>query len=151
MSISVAITPLALELAATVAGTCFVVGVALIGVGGVLGFQISKKELDSHASAKLAEASKQLDTAHARIRDTRQEVENLQGGNLEGVQSAAAGVRTAAADAESSASAAKSALEQVSGIVGALPENLRFSAVLMLVGMVLVSVATTQFGGTSLF
>jgi hypothetical protein len=32
-----------------------------------------------------------------------------------------------------------------------LPENLRFAGVLVLVGTVLIGVATIQFGGTSLF
>ena len=47
--------------------------------------------------------------------------------------------------------AAKSALEQVGSIVASLPENLRFAGLLVLVGAVLMSVATIQFGGTSLF
>jgi len=50
-----------------------------------------------------------------------------------------------------SADAAKSALEQVQGIVGALPENLRFAGLLVLIGTLLISVATVQFGHISLF
>jgi hypothetical protein len=69
-------------------------------------------------------------------------------GDLEG---AGRELREAAADADTSAGAAKSALDQMSGIVGALPENLRFAGMLALVGTVLVSVATVQFGGTFLF
>jgi hypothetical protein len=152
MSMSIALAHETSKLTELVAGTCFLVGVALIGAGAVLGFLVSKRGLIAATDApkKLAEASRQLNVAHQRISDTRQEVENLQSGNLEGIQDPS-GASAAAAEAESSATAAKSALEQVSGIVGALPENLRFSGVLLLVGTVLVSVATTQFGGTPLF
>ena len=45
----------------------------------------------------------------------------------------------------------KSALDEVSGIVAALPENLRFAGLLILVGAALMSVATVQFGGHSIF
>jgi hypothetical protein len=39
----------------------------------------------------------------------------------------------------------------VQGIVAALPENLRFAGLLVLVGTVLMGVATIQFGGVSPF
>ncbi|HET9287130.1 MAG TPA: hypothetical protein VFO26_06185 [Gaiella sp.] len=57
----------------------------------------------------------------------------------------------AVAAAGASTEAASSALEQVQGIVAALPENLRFAGLLILVGAVLMGVATVQFGDVSLF
>lgn len=56
-----------------------------------------------------------------------------------------------AQEASASAAAAKSAIEQVQGIVGSLPVNVRFAGLLVLVGAVLMSVATIEFGGVSLF
>ena len=58
---------------------------------------------------------------------------------------------SAAASAQTTAAEAKNTLEEIGGIVGALPENLRFAGLLILVGTVLMSVATVQFGGHSLF
>lgn len=133
-----------------VALTCMVLGVLLIVAGSALGIAVSTRQ------TKLAQAKGDLDAAQQRFQATRQQLEGMQAGGLESVgggelEGASSQLHQAAVDAESTAGAAKSALEQVGGIVGALPENLRFSAVLLLVGTVLVSVATIQFGGTSLF
>lgn len=133
-----------------VALTCMVLGVLLIIGGSVLGLAVS-----THQS-KLVQAKGDLDAAQQRFQDTRQQLESMHTGDLESVgggelAGAKGRLHQATVDAESTTGAAKSALEQVSGIVGALPENLRFPGVLLLVGTVLVSVATIQFGGTSLF
>jgi hypothetical protein len=56
-----------------------------------------------------------------------------------------------ASEAEMKAGQVKSTIDEVSGIVGALPENLRFAGLLVLVGTALMSVATVRFGGHSLF
>jgi hypothetical protein len=42
-------------------------------------------------------------------------------------------------------------LSKCKGSLPPLPENLRFSGMLVLVGAVLISIATIQFGGVSLF
>lgn len=151
MSIA-ALIPLALTGAQFVGWTCLVIGVLLIAVGAGLGIQARRtplakaKEQIDHASGKLAEAQQS-------IGKTRERLDSLSKGGLESSVLASAGqeARGAAADAESSTSDAKSALEQVSGIVGSLPEHLRFAGLLVLVGTVLVGVATVQFGGTALF
>lgn len=57
----------------------------------------------------------------------------------------------AVSDAKEKGAEAQSVLQEIGSIVSALPENLRFAGLLVLVGTVLMSVATTQFGGHALF
>ncbi len=57
----------------------------------------------------------------------------------------------AAEDAKERTAEAKTAVQQVQDIISALPENLRFAGLLVLIGTALMSVATIQFGGVSLF
>lgn len=121
---------------------CLLVGIAVLGAGVWIGFRTGVTQAPEKAKEKLAEASQKIDEAKEHIERTTAATE----GGLE-----SAGPAEAGAAAGSSADAAKSALEQVQGIIGALPENLRFAGVLVLVGTVLMSVATIQFGGTSLF
>jgi hypothetical protein len=110
-----------------VALVCLALGFALIVSGTAHGIAVSRRE------SKVAQVTGELEAAQRRFHDTRDRLESMQVGGLE------------------AAGAAKTAVEQISGVVGALPENLRFSGLLLLVGTVLVSVATIQFGGTSLF
>lgn len=148
MPISFALTPETLSGGEFVAGVSLVLGVALVAGSGLFGIGIN-----THGSTKIAQPKDELDDAQQRIQDTRQQLDNLEAGGLEAAGDLAGAdrqLRQAAADAETSAGASKSVLEQVSGIVGALPENLRFTGMLVLVGTVLVSVATIQFGGTFL-
>jgi chromosome segregation ATPase len=146
MPISFALTPETLSGGEFVARISMVLGVVLVAGGELLGIGIS-----THGSTKIAQATDELDNAQQRIQDTRQQLDNLEAVGLEAAGDLAGvdrQLRQAAADAETSAGAAKSALEQVRGILGALPENLRFG-MLVLVGTVLVNVATIQFGNTS--
>lgn len=144
--------PLALTGAEFVALFCLVLGSALICTGAWLGIQASRKPLLA-AKEKIEAVSEKLDEAHQSIGKTRDSLDSLSHGGLEmaGLASAGQEASGAAADAATSTKEAKSALDQVSGIVGSLPEHLRFAGMQVLVGAVLVGVATVQFGGTTIF
>jgi uncharacterized membrane protein YcjF (UPF0283 family) len=133
-----------------VAWICFVVGIALLVAGVAIGLWMSLKQLPrkaEEARAKLEDASAKLEMARAHV----QTASTAANANLESFTPGGAGGKNAAEAAQESTEAAKTALEQVQGIVGSLPENLRFAGLLVLVGTVLMSVATVQFGGISLF
>ncbi len=93
------------------------------------------------ADAKIGEAKAQLEQTTSAVADS----------SLESFPATAADATAAAEAAQESVQAAKTAFEQVGDIVSALPENLRFAGVLVLVGAVLIGVATIQFGGVSIF
>jgi Sec-independent protein translocase protein TatA len=124
---------------------CLVIGILVLGAGVFTGLRTSLSEAPGKAKDKLDEASQKIAEAKEHIDRT---TEAMEGGMAAAVSAEA---RSAGEAAGTSADAAKSAIEQVEGIVGALPENLRFAGVLVLVGTVLIGVATIQFGGTSLF
>jgi hypothetical protein len=125
-----------------VAWICFVVGLVVLLVGVGIGLFISLKK----APATAADAKAAVENAKSKIDETKARVQEAATPGLE------AGQATSSAQAAvATTDAAKSALEQVSGIVGSLPEPLRFAGMLVLVGTVLVSVATIQFGGVKLF
>jgi len=133
-----------------VAWICFAVGIALLLTGSALGLWLSLRHAPTRAKearAALEEASRKLEQAKAHV----QTASEATGSNLELAGAETASAKTAADAAQESTEAAKTAIEQVQGIVGALPENLRFAGLLVLVGTVLMGVATVQFGGTSLF
>ena len=119
-----------------VAWTCFVLGTVLLLVGVVLGFYVTFRSTREHVKAKMEQAKQKIDELKATA-----------------VSSAKADSANepAAAAAASTAEAAKGTLEEVQGIIAALPEAARFPGLLILVGTVLMSVATVQFGGHSLF
>jgi hypothetical protein len=114
-----------MDLEEVVAGLCGLVGVALIGYGCAVGAQAAAK-VKTTVDEVLKAQEVRISTASAQTFD---------------------GTAVGTVTEET----AKSALEQIGGIVGSLPEHLRFAGLLVLVGTVLVSVATIQFGGTSLF
>jgi hypothetical protein len=128
-----------LDNAATIAWICFVIGAITLFVGLYIGLKLAPEKAE-------AETKQKIDEAKAKLEETTSQLQAAASGTLEG--GAAAG---AAATATATAEAAKSALEQVGGIVGSLPEYQRFSGMLVLVGAVLMSVGTIQFGGTSIF
>jgi len=142
---------LAVTQAQVVGWTCFVVGVVLLLGGVVVGLLVTLRQ----ARRKLEDAKTKLDHARAKLEEAR--------GHIERTSSAAANAGNEAVGAPwpdateavevagASTEEAQSALDQVEGIVAALPENLRFAGLLILVGTVLMSVATVQFGGVSLF
>jgi len=142
---------LAFSQADAVAWLCFLIGGIVLFGGVAVGLWNSFR----NAPQKTEEAKAKLDEARAKIEEAKAHIEEstsaAAGGNLESFSESTADASTAAAAAGASTDAAKSALEQVQGIVAALPENLRFAGLLILVGTVLIGVATIQFGGVSLF
>lgn len=138
----------ALTQADAVAWACFLVGITVLAAGVGVGFWTSLRQ----APAKAREARAALEEASEKLQQARRHAETAAAGStLEGLAPGAAGGKDAAQAAQESTEAAKSAIEQVEGIVGSLPENLRFAGLLVLVGTVLIGVATIQFGGVSLF
>jgi hypothetical protein len=137
----------AMEGGAVVGAVCLVVGLMLIGVGAYLGVKYQVRATSQEAHVQLARARQEIQDASAQIDQVRNAVTGPQ---LEGVGGAEV-MADAASKAADSNEKAQSALEQVGSIIGSLPENMRFAGMLVLVGTVLVSVSTIQFGGTSLF
>jgi hypothetical protein len=119
-----------------VAWTCFVVGIVLLFAGVLIGLALTFRK----AAKEVQEKMKVL----------RRKVDELKDTAINGSLKPSADEQSASA-AETKAADVKSTLDEVSGIVGALPENLRFAGLLVLVGTALMSVATVQFGGHSLF
>jgi hypothetical protein len=119
-----------------VAWTCFVIGTALLLGGVFIGLYVTFKTAREHVRSKVDEA--------------RRKIDELKTTAVSAAQSDRAS-EPAAAAAASTAEAAKSSLEQLQGIIAALPEAMRFPGLLILVGAILMSVATVQFGGHSLF
>ena len=130
---------------------CLVVGILVLFGGVAIGLSTSRTQAGKgakEARAKLAEARARIEEAKRRIERTTSAVS---GSGEESLAVNATGATEAAEAAGESTEAAGTALEQVEGIVAALPENLRFAGLLVLVGTVLIGVATIQFGGVSLF
>ncbi len=119
-----------------VAWMCFVVGIVLLFAGVLIGFALTFRKTTKDVRDK--------------VMQLRTKVDELKETAINGSLKASADEQAASA-AETQAAEAKSALDEVSGIVGALPEHLRFAGLLVLVGTALMSVATVQFGGHSLF
>jgi hypothetical protein len=139
---------------ATVVGwVCLVAGLLLIGVGASLGVRASVAAAPAAVKARLDEAARKMESAARNVGDARERIGVARQAGQESRSQADAGeaAQRAADEAVQSTADAKSALEQVGSIVGSLPETLRFPGLLVLVGTVLTSVATIQFGGTSLF
>ncbi len=134
-----------------VAWLCFGIGTAVLTVGVALGTARSLR----HAPAKTEEASAKLDEARARLDAATVHIaastSAVATADLESFDASAADASTAAQAAGASVEEAKSALEQAQSIIAALPENLRFAGLLILVGAILMGVATVEFGGVSLF
>jgi hypothetical protein len=129
----------ALDNAEAIAWLCFVLGAIVLIVGLYIGLKTAPEKVEKENKQK-------LDEAKTKLEETTSQLKAATSGNLEG--GAAAG---AAATATEKAEEAKSALEQVGGIVGSLPEHQRFPGMLVLVGTVLMGVGTIQFGGTAIF
>jgi hypothetical protein len=119
-----------------VAWSCFFVGVVLLFAGVAIGLALSFRKQAQDVKRKVDEALDQVD--------------ELKDMATSGWMKATAD-EGAAATAETKAAEAKSTLQEIGGIVASLPENLRFAGLLVLVGTALMSVATVQFGGHSLF
>ena len=119
-----------------VAWVCFAVGIVLLLAGVAVGLLLSLAPMREDWHRKLAQL--------------RGQVDDLRATAVRGSESAAPDER-AVADAEKQSAALKGGLDEIGGIVASLPENTRFAALLVLVGAALMSVATVQFGGHSIF
>jgi gas vesicle protein len=142
---------IALTQADAVGWLCFVLGAVVLVGGAAIGLSTSLKrapQKTEEARAKLEEARARIDEARAHIEETTSAAADP---DPESVAASSVQASTAAEAAGASTDAAKSALEEIQGILAALPENLRFAGLLILVGTVLIGVATIQFGGVSLF
>jgi hypothetical protein len=125
----------------TVGVACLVVGIALVVAGAVIGLVLNVKNGGSDGTAAVAKskvenaitkASALKETAKQAAVSTNPEPQTEKsadqaGGEIDGV------------------------LKEVAGMIGALPEGLRFSGLLVIFGALLMSVATVQFGGHSIF
>ena len=127
-----------LKNAEVVAWVCLTAGLVVLIAGVIIGLVLSLR--------KPQEAQNQVEEAKAKIDETKAELERARVPGLEAGEAA-----SAAGAAAEKAEEAKSALEQVSSIIASLPEQVRFAGMLVLVGTLLISVATIQFGGVSLF
>jgi len=117
----------------------FVLGAVVLVIGIYVGLSTSLKGTTDTAKEKLEVAKESLDSAKGKIEETKAAVPDTED------------AETAGGAADAAADKAKSALEQASDIISALPENLRFAGLLILIGTILMGVATIQFGGVSLF
>jgi hypothetical protein len=139
--------PLALAGAGIVGVICLVVGILVLGAGILMGFWIAPRRAAGQAQTKLEQASHEIDNAMQHLEATMA----ASAGSTTETKGDATPAWTAADAARQSTDAAMTALGQVQSIVAALPVNLRFAGVLVLIGTVLIGVATMQFGGVSLF
>ena len=126
---------------------CLAVGVLLVAAGVVAGFKTNAATTGA-ARQKINDAQKQLDGAKQQAQTATRMLQQEGVGDPAKVGAAATSATKAASD---SADTAKSALEQAASIISSLPENTRFAGMLVLLGTLLMSVATIQFGGTSIF
>lgn len=139
-----------LDSAELVAWVCLVVGVLLVGAGVYHGWMTATQG-SSKTKERLARARAAVEEADEELARGRAVASAASRGGQGESLAAGEALTQATGAAKGKTEAAKSALEQVGGIVASLPENLRFAGLLVLVGAVLMSVATVQFGGTSLF
>jgi hypothetical protein len=115
-----------------VAWICFVLGIALLLAGVLIGLVLSLRQW------------------HQKMTQLRSQVDDMKETAVRGSRSATADEK-AASSVEAQAAAVKSSLDEIGGIVASLPQNIRFAGLLVLVGAALMSVATVQFGGHSVF
>lgn len=124
--------------AETVATFCFFIGAAMVVGGTLVGLVMSWKEAKSGGSAK------------QKVNSALQSVKDLKDTAAKAAESTTAEPQTADS-AKGKGAAAESALKEIEGIIGSLPERMRFVAMVVLIGALLMSVATVQFGGHSIF
>jgi hypothetical protein len=125
--------------AEVVAWICFVSGLVLLVSGVVIGLFLT-----------FTKTKRSAEDVKKKVEDAKEKIDALQESAVSGSLRAEADQGTAN-QATAQAAVAKSALDEISGIISSLPENLRFAGLLALVGVALMSVATVQFGGHSIF
>jgi hypothetical protein len=123
-----------------VAWACFGLGIGVLVTGVAIGYVLGLKTTTKGVTAK---------DAKAKATEALTKVENLKKTAEDAAKAQPSD--TTANTADKQGVEAKSAIEQLSSIVGSLPENLRFSGLLILIGALLMSVATVQFGGHTIF
>jgi hypothetical protein len=119
-----------------VAWVCFGLGALLVLLGLLIGLVLSFRKVATDVKAKVADASATVDQLTT-VAVTSALTDSAN--------------QSAADDAEDKAEEVKSKLGEIGSLVGSLPEHLRFAGLLILVGTVLMSVATVQFGGQQIF
>lgn len=123
-----------------IAEICFVAGLVLVFAGAVIGLGISRKEAQTAAPEAVQKKLEDTKTKVKQLTATAKEAAEADGKDT--VQAAKAG---------SDGAAAESGIKDLEGLITALPQGLRFSGFLVLLGALLMSVATVQFGGHSIF
>jgi hypothetical protein len=123
-----------------VSWACFVIGAALVVIGLLIGLYLTFRKTVQETKQRLEE----------KANDVRRQINSLQTIAVDAASTAQANPAQATA-ATGAGEAAKGSLEQIKDIIGSLPEAMRFPGLLILVGSVLMSVATIQFGGHSIF
>jgi hypothetical protein len=159
MSLQTRTVPVAADIPG-LAWACFFIGVALLLVGAALGtyLALTTKKAQADARTKVDDAKATVESALQSTRDVIAEHTSVQLAALDSPQAAIAAVsasstqaQQAASDAETSLTSALTQLDEVKELLAALPEPLRWPGLLVLVGAALISVATIQQGGVSLF
>jgi hypothetical protein len=123
-----------------VAWISFGLGAALLLAGVIIGLYMTFAGQVAKAKEKVRE----------KVNEAKAKIDELKTTAVMAAQTASEST-TAATEASGAAEAAKTTLDQVADIIGSLPEAMRFPGLLVLVGTILVSVATVQFGGHPLF
>jgi hypothetical protein len=124
-----------------VAWACFGLGAVIVLAGVIIGL------IQGFGKAPKAITTK---VVNAKIAEAREKVQTLETTAVDSAKQETANP-TAEKTAATQSEQAQSILQEIGGIVASLPENIRFDGLLVLVGAVLMSVATVQFGGHSLF
>jgi hypothetical protein len=114
-----------------VAWACFIAGLVLLASGVAIGLYLTFVRTKEEAKNKAEEAKDRIDELK------------------QAAASAPAGME--AGEATDKAEEAKSVVDEFAGLISSLPETMRFPGLLILVGTLLMSVATVQFGGVSFF
>lgn len=125
----------------TVGGwACFVIGAILLLAGAALGVYLGAKEPDAKTKEDI---KKKADQAKTQIEQLTQQA--VKAANTDAKDTAAA------TESKEKGDAAASTVKDLEGLLKALPERLRFAGFLIIFGALLMSVATVQFGGHSIF
>lgn len=119
---------------------CFGLGGLMFLVGLVLGAYIGWKEA---VGATREKVEAKVDLAVKKVSDLTARA--VDAANTDGKDAAAATAATATGGSTTAA------LKEVEELLKTLPERLRFAGFLILIGALLMSVATVQFGGHSIF
>lgn len=127
--------------ASVVGWVCLVLGVLLVVAGAGIGLYLNMSEPGRGGAG--GSAKDKISSALSKTVELKTEAKTAAASTTPEPEKAAA--------ADTAASGIESVLKELDGMVGALPERLRFSGLLVLLGALLISVATVQFGGHAVF